>query len=106
MTCKQQCVSFQNTADNLQNLSRSLWASFHYRALYHNVNTLDIDLFAIRTHCTNGQIQWTTEGHYYDKHGDIGYKSTGVVCTELDAGFYIRTYPWAHTDIQCLQRPG
>jgi len=55
VTCTQQCLSFQNTPDNLHNFVRSLWASFCYVQLYHNANTSDVDSFSTHSDGTKGQ---------------------------------------------------
>ena len=57
VTCPKQCLSFQNTPDNLYNFVCSFWASVHYVRLYHNANASDVDSFSTRSDGTNGQPQ-------------------------------------------------
>ena len=74
--------------------------------LYYNANTLHVDSFSTRSDGIKGQPQWKEEANCQGKNADIGYKSTPVVGSRLYTGIHLRTHPWTHTDIQCLQRQG
>jgi len=52
-----QCLSFQNTPDNLHNFVIPLWASFLYLQLYHNANAWDVDSFSTPCDGTKWQQQ-------------------------------------------------
>jgi hypothetical protein len=63
VTCTIQCLSFQNTPENLQNFVRSLWAWFRYVQLYHDANSLDVDSFSTSSDGTKVQPQRQGEGN-------------------------------------------
>jgi hypothetical protein len=74
--------------------------------LYHNGNALDVDSFSTHSNGTNGQPQKKGEGNCKGKNGDIGYKSTPVIGTELYKEIHSGINPWTQMDIQWMRRQG
>jgi hypothetical protein len=57
VTCTKQCLSFQNTPDNLHHFVRSLWTFFRDVELNHNANASDVDSFSTHSDGSKGQQQ-------------------------------------------------